>query len=152
MQKQYKTVRKQPSSCLKTVQKSVERALKQYKNRMEISPHSPRLRFHENYLLADYFTLISLRILGKFLWNFSEMLKSIFSLCTDPLPSMKIGEEGAGGGGVCTQPAINLRLQKGIALLTLPVNNNLYTCNLHCLLHSRLYSNIIRSLQATPEH
>ena len=64
---------------------------------MEISPHSPRLRFHENYLLADYFTLISLRILGKFLWNFSEMLKSIFSLCTDPLPSMKIGEEGGGG-------------------------------------------------------
>ena len=35
----------------------------------EISPHSPRLGFHENYLLADYFTLISLRILGKFLWN-----------------------------------------------------------------------------------
>ena len=60
----------------------------------EISPHSPRLGFHENYLLADYFTLISLRILGKFLWNFSEMLKSIFSLCTDPLPSIKIGGEG----------------------------------------------------------
>ena len=40
---------------------------------------SPRLGFHENYLLADYFTLISQRILGKFLWNFSEMLKSIFS-------------------------------------------------------------------------
>ena len=33
------------------------------------------------------------------------------------------------GGGVCTQ-AINLRLQKRIALLTLPVKNNLYTCNL----------------------
>ena len=76
----------------------------------------------------------------------SEMLKSIFSLCTDPLPSIKIG-----GKGVCTQ-AINLPLQKGIALLTLPVNNNLHTCYLHCLLYSRLYSNIIRSLQATPEH
>ena len=33
-----------------------------------------------------YVDLISLRILGKFLWNFSEMLKSIFSLCTDPSP------------------------------------------------------------------
>ena len=32
--KQYKIVRKQPQSCLKTVQKSVERALQQYKNRM----------------------------------------------------------------------------------------------------------------------
>ena len=60
----------------------------------EISPHGPRLGFHENYLLADYFTLTSLRILGKFLWNFSEMLKSIFSLCPDPLPSIKIGGEG----------------------------------------------------------
>ena len=28
--------RKQPQSCLKTVQKSVERVLKQYKNRFEI--------------------------------------------------------------------------------------------------------------------
>ena len=65
----------------------------------EISPHSLRLGFHENYLLADYFTLISLRILGKFLWNFSEMLKSIFSLWTDPLPSIKIAGEGDGGGG-----------------------------------------------------
>ena len=37
--------------------------------------------------------LSRLRILGKFLWNFSEMLKSIFSLCTDPLPSIKIGGE-----------------------------------------------------------
>ena len=56
------------------------------------------------------------------------------------------------GGGVCTQN-INLRLQKGIALLTLPVNNNLHTCNLHCLLYSPPYSNIIRSLQAaTREH
>ena len=54
--------------------------------KQEISPHSPSLGFRDNYLLADYFTLISLRILGKFLWNFSEMLKSIFSLCTDPLP------------------------------------------------------------------
>lgn len=106
---------------------------------------SPRLGFHENYLLADYFTLISLRILGKFLWNFSEMLKSIFSLCTDPLPSINIG-----GEGVCTQA--NLQLQKGFALLTLPVNNNLHTCNLHYLLYSRLYSSIMRSLQATPEH
>ena len=59
----------------------------------EISPHRPRLGFHENCLLADYFTLISLRILGKLLWNFSEMLISIFSLCTDPLPSIKIGGE-----------------------------------------------------------
>ena len=41
-------------------------------------------------------TLISLRILEKFLRNFSEMLKSIFSLCTGPLPSIKIGgEEGS---------------------------------------------------------
>ena len=55
--------------------------------------HSPRLGFHEKYLLADYFTLISLRILGKLLWNFSEMLISIFSLCTDPLSSIKIGGE-----------------------------------------------------------
>ena len=31
------------------------------------------------------------------------------------------------GVGVCTQ-AINLRLQMGIALLTLQVNNNLHTC------------------------
>ena len=77
------------------------------------------------------------------------MLKSIVSLCADPVPSIKIGGEG-GGGGVCTQ-AINLRLQKGIALLTFPVNNNLHTYSLHCLLYSRLYSNIIRSLQATPE-
>ena len=69
--------------------------------------------------------MISLRILRKFLWNFSKMLKSIFSLRTDPFPSIKIGR----GGGVCTQ-AINLRLQKRIALLTLPVKNNLYTCNL----------------------
>ena len=59
----------------------------------EISPHSPRLGFHENYLLADYFALISLRIIRKFVWNFSEMLKSIFS--TDPLPSIKM--EGRGG-------------------------------------------------------
>ena len=59
----------------------------------------PWLGFHENYLLADYITLISLRILGKFLWNFSEMLKSIFSLFTDPLPSIKIGGEAGGGGG-----------------------------------------------------
>ena len=29
--------------------------------------------------------------------------------------------------------------------------NNLHTCNLHFLLYSRLYSIIIRSLQATPE-
>ena len=65
-------------------------------NLCEISPHSPMLGFHENYLLVDYFTLISLRIRGKFLWNFSEMLKSIFSLCTDPLPSIKIGGEGGG--------------------------------------------------------
>ena len=34
-----------------------------------------------------------------FSWNFSEMLKSIFSLCTDLLPSIKIGGEGVGGGG-----------------------------------------------------
>ena len=37
-----------------------------------------RLGFHEDHLLADSFTLIVLRIFGKFLWNFSEMLKSIF--------------------------------------------------------------------------
>ena len=55
------------------------------------------------------------------------------------------------GRRVCTE-AINLRLQKGIALLTFPVNDNLHTCSLHCLLHSRLFSNIIRGLQATPEH
>ena len=36
------------------------------------------------------------------------------------------------GRGVCTQ-AINLRLQKGIALLTFPVNDNLHTCSLHRL-------------------
>ena len=30
----------------------------------------------------------------EFLWNFSEMLKSIFILSTDPLPSIKIGGEG----------------------------------------------------------
>ena len=53
-----------------------------------------RLGFHENYLLADYFTLISLRILGKFLLNFPEMLKSIFSLRTDLLSAIKIGGEG----------------------------------------------------------
>ena len=53
---------------------------------------------YENYLLADYFTLISLRMLGKFLWKSLEMLKSIFSLCTDPLPSIKIGGEWGGGG------------------------------------------------------
>ena len=39
-----------------------------------------------------------------------------FSLCTDPLPSIKIG-----GEGVCTQA---ISLQK----LTLTVNNNLCTC------------------------
>ena len=55
------------------------------------------------------------------------------------------------GGGVCTQ-TINLRLQKRIALVTLLVNNNLHTCNLHHLLYSRLHSNITRSLQAMPEH
>ena len=43
-----------------------------------------------------------------------------------PLPFNK---NRKGGGGVCRQ-AINLRLQKRIALLTLPVKNNLYTCNL----------------------
>ena len=91
-------------------------------------------------------TLISLRILGKFLQNFSEMLKSIFILCTDPLPSIKM-EARRGRRGGCTQ-VINHRRQKGIALLTLPVNNNLHTCNLHCLLYSPLYSNITRSLQA----
>ena len=110
----------------------------------------PRLGFHENYLLADYFTLISLRILEKFSWNFSEMLKSIFSLCTYPLSSIKIGAERGGGGSVLRLSIF--RLQKGMAFLTLPVNNNLSTCNLHCLLYSRLYSNIITSLQATPEH
>ena len=52
-----------------------------------------RLGFHENYLLADYFTF-SLRILGKFLLNFPEMLKSIFSLRTDLLSAIKIGGEG----------------------------------------------------------
>ena len=119
----------------------------------EISPHSPRLGFHENYLLADYFTLISLRILRKFLWNFSEMLKSIFSPCTDPLPSIKIGGEVGGGGWSVYMQAINLRRQKGIALLTLPVNIiNYIHSNLHCLLFSRPYPTIIRSLQATPEH
>ena len=61
-------------------------------------------------------------------------------------PPLNKNRKGGGGRGVCTQ-AINLRLQKGIALLSLPVNNNLHTCNLHCLLYSRLYSNIIRSLQ-----
>ena len=44
----------------------------------EITPHSPRLGFHANDLLTDSFTLTFLRILGKFLRNFSEMLKSIF--------------------------------------------------------------------------
>ena len=48
-----------------------------------------------------------------------------------------LNKNRGGEGGVCTQ-AINLRLHKGIALLTLPVNNNLHTCNLHCLLYSRL--------------
>ena len=66
----------------------------------EISPLSPRLGFHENYLLANYFTLISLRILGKFLWSFPEMLKSIFSLYTEPLPSIKIGGEGGSVHGL----------------------------------------------------
>ena len=100
--------------------------------------------FHRNYLLADYFTLISLRILGKFLWNFSEMLKSIFSLCTNPLPSIKIGGEGGRYTGYQSSASKEY-------CVTLPVNNNLHTCNLHFLLYSRLYSVIIRSLQATPE-
>ena len=110
----------------------------------EISPHSPTLGFHRNYLLADYFRLISLRILGKFLWNFSEMLKSIFSLCTNPLPSIKIGGEGGRYTGYQSSASKEY-------CVTLPVNNNLHTCNLHFLLYSRLYSIIIRSLQATPE-
>ena len=76
------------------------------------------------------------------------MLKSIFS--TDPLSSIKMEGRGGGGWGLYTQ-AINLRLQQGIALVTLPVNNNLHTCNLHCLLYSRLYSNIIRS-RITPSN
>ena len=38
----------------------------------EISPHSPSLGFHENDLLADYFTLISLRILGNFYGIFQK--------------------------------------------------------------------------------
>ena len=108
------------------------------------STQSYTLAFHRNYLLADYFTLISLRILGKFLWNFSEMLKSIFSLCTNPLPSIKIGGEGSRYTGYQSSASKEY-------CVTLPVNNNLHTCNLHFLLYSRLYSIIIRSLQATPE-
>ena len=50
--------------------------------------------------------------------NSREIL--MVSPCTDPLPSIK--SDGRGGGGVCTQLAIKLWLQKGIALLTLPVN------------------------------
>ena len=66
-------------------------------------------------------------------------------------PLLNKNRSGKGGGGSVLRLSI-FRLQKGMAFLTLPVNNNLRTCNLHCLLYSRLYSNIITSLQATPEH
>ena len=39
---------------------------------VEISPDGPRLGFHENYLLADYFALTSLRILGKIRMEFFQ--------------------------------------------------------------------------------
>ena len=97
-------------------------------------------------LLYVDFPKNSREILMEFFRNAQINLQPVYR----PLPSIKLG--GEGGGGVCTQ-AINLWLQKGITLLTLPVNINLHACNLHCLLYSRLYSNIIRSLmQATPEH
>ena len=96
-------------------------------------------------LLYIDFPKNSREILMEFFRNAQINLQPVYR----PPPLIKI--EGEGGGGVCTQ-AINLRLQKGITLLALPVNNNLHTGNLHCLLYSRLYSNIIRSLQVTPEH
>ena len=93
-------------------------------------------------LLYVDFPKNSREILMEFFRNAQINLQPVYR--PPPLNENRRG----GGGGVCTQPAINLRLQKGIALLTLPVNNNLHTCNLHCLLYSPLYSNIIRSLQA----
>ena len=91
--------------------------------KQDLPPHSPRLGIHENYLLADYFTLISLRILGKFFRNFSEMLKSIFSLCRDPLPSIKIGGEGGQSSA-----------SKAQCVTDVTGKYNLHTCNLHYLL------------------
>ena len=82
----------------------------------EISPHRPRLGFHENCLLADYFTLISLRILGKLLWNFSEMLKSIFSLCIDPLLLNKNRSREGGGGGVGLYTGYQSSASKGYSV------------------------------------
>ena len=65
----------------------------------EISPHGPRLGFHENYLLADYFALTSLRILGKFVWNFFKNAQ--INLWYRPPPLNKNGA-GRGGGAVYT--------------------------------------------------
>ena len=82
--------------------------------------------------------------------NSREVLMEFFrnaQINPQPVYRLPTLNKNRSGGGFCTQ-AINLPLQKGIALLTLPVNNNLHTCNLHCLLYSPLYSNIIRSLQA----
>ena len=64
--------------------------------KQEISPHSPSLGFRDNYLLADYFTLISLRNLGKFLWNFPKCSNQ--SLACVHTPSLNKTRRGGGGG------------------------------------------------------
>ena len=50
----------------------------------EISPDGPRLGFHENYLLADYFALTSLRILGKIRMEFFQKCSNQSLVHTPP--------------------------------------------------------------------
>ena len=61
---------------LKFMKQNEYKTVENYPEKARISPHSPTLGFHENYLLADYFTLIA---------------ETVY---TDPLPSIKIGGEG----------------------------------------------------------
>ena len=70
------------------------------------------------------------------------------SPCTDPLPSIKIG----GVGGVLYTAGYQTSASKGYSVTDVTGKSTYCTFNLHCLLYLRLYSNIIRSLQATPEH
>ena len=79
-------------------------------------------------LLYVDFPTNSREILMEFFRNAEINLQPVYR-------SPSLNKNGRGGGAY-TQ-TINLRLQKGIALLTLPLNNNLHhclnTCNLHCL-------------------
>ena len=102
-------------------------------------------------MIAWYNTSSRAWLLNRILFQHFNIISAWRFTVLRPTDNLKLSNDKGEGEGICTQ-AINLRLQKGFALLTLPVNNNPHLCNLHYLLYSRIYSNIIRSLQATPEH